>query len=172
MSELFFEGVRVPKENLLGAEGDGVIHMMRNLELERLTLGAMSVGIAERCLIFFHFFFSFFFIFFFLFLFFFPYPLPLSPPKKLGVEIMVDYAKNRKAFGQPISHFGQIQRYIGEGFALTEAAKALTYNCARSVNPDVQNRIGTDAVKVDFLFLFIFLILQSMIFISLIPFSL
>ena len=50
MTELVFDNCRVPKENLLGEEGQGVIHMMRNLELERLTLGAMSVGIAERCI--------------------------------------------------------------------------------------------------------------------------
>ncbi|MBM4391979.1 MAG: acyl-CoA dehydrogenase family protein [Deltaproteobacteria bacterium] len=50
MSELIFEDCRVPAENLLGAEGQGVTHMMRNLEIERLTLAAMSLGIADRCL--------------------------------------------------------------------------------------------------------------------------
>jgi isovaleryl-CoA dehydrogenase len=48
-AELVFEDVRVPARNLLGQEGDSMIHMMRNLELERLTLAAMSVGIARRC---------------------------------------------------------------------------------------------------------------------------
>jgi isovaleryl-CoA dehydrogenase len=48
-AELVFEDVRVPAENMLGQEGDSMIHMMRNLELERLTLAAMSVGIARRC---------------------------------------------------------------------------------------------------------------------------
>jgi isovaleryl-CoA dehydrogenase len=48
-AELVFEDVRIPIENMLGAEGDSMIHMMRNLELERLTLAAMSVGIARRC---------------------------------------------------------------------------------------------------------------------------
>jgi len=48
---------------------------------------------------------------------------------------MVDYAKTRKAFGKPIANFGQIQRYIGDGYAKMEAAKALTYNTARSVAP-------------------------------------
>ena len=67
-----------------------------------------------------------------------------------GVEIMIEYSKDRKAFGSPIHNYGQIQRYIGEGFAMTEAAKALTYNCARSVGPSIQNRIGSDAVKVCF----------------------
>lgn len=49
MGELFFENCRVPLRNRLGGEGQGVVHMMRNLEIERLTLAGMSVGIAERC---------------------------------------------------------------------------------------------------------------------------
>src|SRR5438477_3200764 len=49
MSELVFEDSRVPAENLLGQVGGGAVHMMRNLEIERVTLAAMSVGIAERC---------------------------------------------------------------------------------------------------------------------------
>ena len=50
MSELIFEDCEVPTENLLGSEGQGLTHMMRNLEIERLTLAAMSTGIAERCI--------------------------------------------------------------------------------------------------------------------------
>jgi len=46
---LIFEDVEVPKENLLGEEGRAVVHMMRNLEIERVTLSAQAVGIAERC---------------------------------------------------------------------------------------------------------------------------
>lgn len=49
IAQLFFENCVVPKSNLLGKEGQGVTHMMRNLEIERLALAAMSVGIAERC---------------------------------------------------------------------------------------------------------------------------
>jgi alkylation response protein AidB-like acyl-CoA dehydrogenase len=44
-SELFFENVRVPKENLLGEEGRGFIHLMEELPQERLSIaiGSMSV---------------------------------------------------------------------------------------------------------------------------------
>lgn len=49
-AELVFEDVRVPVTSRLGQEGEGARHMMRNLEVERLTLAAMSVGIAQRCL--------------------------------------------------------------------------------------------------------------------------
>ncbi len=113
MSELIFEDCRIPKENLLGAEGEGVTHMMRNLEVERLALAAMSVGIADRC-----------------------------------VDIMVDYSVERTAFGKPIGAFGQIQRYVADGYAMTEAAKCLVYNVAREVGPDIRNRVGSDAAKL------------------------
>jgi isovaleryl-CoA dehydrogenase len=48
-AELVFDGVRVPVSARLGEEGQGTLQMMRNLEVERLTLAAMSVGIAQRC---------------------------------------------------------------------------------------------------------------------------
>lgn len=47
-AELVFEDVAVPQANLVGKEGDAVLHMMRNLELERVALAAMSLGIARR----------------------------------------------------------------------------------------------------------------------------
>jgi isovaleryl-CoA dehydrogenase len=87
--------------------------MMRNLEIERLTLAAMSLGIADRCL-----------------------------------DIMVRHGQERVAFGQPINRFGQIQRFIGEAYAETEAARALIYNVARSVGHDKKNRLGSDAAKL------------------------
>jgi isovaleryl-CoA dehydrogenase len=47
-SELIFDAVRVPVSNRLGEEGEGALAMMRNLEIERLTLAAISLGIAQR----------------------------------------------------------------------------------------------------------------------------
>ncbi|MCA9508680.1 MAG: acyl-CoA dehydrogenase family protein [Myxococcales bacterium] len=49
-AELVFEDCVVPAEQLVGQEGDSLVHLMRNLEVERLTLAAMSLGIARRCL--------------------------------------------------------------------------------------------------------------------------
>ncbi len=49
-AELVFSGVRVPDANRVGELGEGTVQMMRNLEVERLSLAAMSVGIAQRCL--------------------------------------------------------------------------------------------------------------------------
>jgi isovaleryl-CoA dehydrogenase len=113
MSELIFEDCRLPVANRLGEEGGGVTHMMRNLEIERLTLAAMSVGIADRC-----------------------------------VQIMVRHGQERQSFGKPINRYGQIQRYIAEGYAMTEAAKCLVYNVAREVSPEANARIGSDAAKL------------------------
>jgi len=48
-AELVFEDCAVPVANRLGEEGESTIHMMRNLEIERVTIGAMSTGIAARC---------------------------------------------------------------------------------------------------------------------------
>ncbi len=47
-AELVFEDCKVPAENLVGSEGAATICMMRNLEIERVTLAAMSLGIARR----------------------------------------------------------------------------------------------------------------------------
>lgn len=47
---LSFDNLEVPEENLLREENGALTCMMRNLEIERVTLAAMSIGIAQRCL--------------------------------------------------------------------------------------------------------------------------
>ena len=49
-AELVFDQCAIPVENLVGAEGESFSHMMKNLEVERLTLAAISLGIARRAL--------------------------------------------------------------------------------------------------------------------------
>jgi isovaleryl-CoA dehydrogenase len=49
-AELVFEDCHIPKSHLIGKEGDSLLHMMKNLEIERVALAAMSLGIAKRCL--------------------------------------------------------------------------------------------------------------------------
>ena len=46
--ESVMEDVHVPKENLVGEENGATVCMMRNLEIERVVLGAMATGIARR----------------------------------------------------------------------------------------------------------------------------
>ena len=64
------------------------------------------------------------------------------------MEIMTRYATERTSFNKPLADHGQIQRYIGESYAKTEAARALVYVVARTTRHDVQNRLGTDAAKL------------------------
>jgi len=113
-AELVFDDVPVPITNRMGAEGEGTLHMMRNLEIERLALAAMSLGIAQRSL-----------------------------------QVMVDYANERKAFGQPIREFGQIQRYVAEGFAEWRAARTFVYDVARRIDlAGSGQRLDADATKL------------------------
>ncbi len=47
-AELVFENCEIPVDRLVGGLGDSLHHMMRNLEIERVGLAAMSLGIARR----------------------------------------------------------------------------------------------------------------------------
>jgi citronellyl-CoA dehydrogenase len=49
-AQIFFEGVRVPKRNRIGEEGKGFIACMRILDLNRPTVGAAAVGLAQGAL--------------------------------------------------------------------------------------------------------------------------
>jgi len=46
-SELYFDDVRVPKENILGKPGDGFHQMLKTLDGGRLSIGAMGLGGAQ-----------------------------------------------------------------------------------------------------------------------------
>ncbi len=113
-AQLIFEDVRIPAANLLGEEGGALVHMMRNLEIERVTLGAMSNGISLECF-----------------------------------ETMTRYAVNdRKAFGKYLADFGQIQRFLGEAYAKTQAARTLVYKAAFETSPDKRNSLDAAAAKL------------------------
>ncbi len=47
-SEIFFDDVEVPRDNLLGKENEGFIAMMKELPQERLSLAVAAVASAER----------------------------------------------------------------------------------------------------------------------------
>jgi isovaleryl-CoA dehydrogenase len=48
--ELWFSDVRIPAENRVGEEGGSVKAMMRNLDIERITIAGISLGIARNCI--------------------------------------------------------------------------------------------------------------------------
>jgi alkylation response protein AidB-like acyl-CoA dehydrogenase len=49
-TELFFDDVRVPEQNLLGKRGEGFKQFLMVLDGGRIAIGAMGVGIAQACL--------------------------------------------------------------------------------------------------------------------------
>jgi acyl-CoA dehydrogenase len=50
VNDLYFTGVTVPREAVVGTIGEGWKHLMRGLSVERLIIAAMSLGAAERAL--------------------------------------------------------------------------------------------------------------------------
>jgi isovaleryl-CoA dehydrogenase len=48
--ELIFDQVEIPFENLVGEENQSTYHMMSNLDIERITIAGISLGIARACL--------------------------------------------------------------------------------------------------------------------------
>jgi len=111
---LHFDDVVIPAENLVGEENGAAICMMRNLEVERLVLGAMATGIARRC-----------------------------------IDVSGKYALERKAFGSPLSHFGQIQAHVSTSYAKYQAGRAYLYKVANAMDLEASGqRLDTDGVKL------------------------
>jgi len=113
-AEICFDDCLIPLHNRVGEQGDSLVHMMRNLEIERVGLAAMSLGIARRSL-----------------------------------DIMLNYAKERQAFGKKLSAFGQIQAHIADSYAEYQAARAYVYNTALQLNlTKPGSRLDSDGVKL------------------------
>ncbi len=93
---LTFTDCRVPEENLLGPRGAGFKQFLHILDIGRIGVAAMGVGLAQGAL-----------------------------------DEALAYAKERRAFGQPISKFQAIQAKIADISAELEAARLLTYRAAR-----------------------------------------
>ncbi len=95
-SPLFFDDMRVPAAMRLGEEGDGFKICMRCLDMNRPTIGAVAVGLAQGAL-----------------------------------DLAVDYAKNREAFGKTIADFQGMQFMLADMAMQVEAARCLVYEVAR-----------------------------------------
>src|SRR6202008_4522869 len=93
---LTFEDCHVPEENLLGPRGAGFRQFLTILDIGRIGVAAMGVGLA---------------------------------PGALAQALA--YAKERGAFGQPISKFQAIQAKLADMATEIEAARLLTYKAAR-----------------------------------------
>jgi short-chain 2-methylacyl-CoA dehydrogenase len=93
---LTFTECRVPAENLLGARGAGFRQFLHVLDIGRIGVAAMGVGLAQGAL-----------------------------------DQALAYAKERRAFGQPIAKFQAIQLKLADMATEIEAARLLTYKAAR-----------------------------------------
>ncbi|HXV92513.1 MAG TPA: acyl-CoA dehydrogenase family protein, partial [Pseudonocardia sp.] len=49
-AELFYDGVRVPAANLVGAEGTGFLQIVQQFQSERLSMAVQAYATAQRCL--------------------------------------------------------------------------------------------------------------------------
>jgi len=93
---LTFEDCRVPEENLLGPPGQGFRQFLHVLDIGRIGVAAMGVGLAQGAL-----------------------------------DEALAYARERRAFGQPISKFQAIQAKLADMSTEIEAARLLVYKAAR-----------------------------------------
>jgi short/branched chain acyl-CoA dehydrogenase len=92
---LTFTDCRVPADNLLGHRGHGLSQFLQVLDIGRIGVAAMGVGLAQGAL-----------------------------------DEALAYAKERHAFGKPISKFQTIQAKLADLVTEIEAARLLTYKSA------------------------------------------
>jgi short-chain 2-methylacyl-CoA dehydrogenase len=92
---LTFTDCQVPEENLLGPRGAGFKQFLHVLDIGRIGVSAMGIGLAQGAL-----------------------------------DEALAYAKERRAFGQPISKFQAIQAKLADISARLEAVRLLTYKAA------------------------------------------
>jgi short/branched chain acyl-CoA dehydrogenase len=93
---LSFSDCRVPEANLLGPRGAGFKQFLHILDIGRIGVAAMGVGLAQGAL-----------------------------------DEALSYAKQRKAFGKPISKFQAIQGKLADMSTEIAAARLLVYKAAR-----------------------------------------
>ena len=90
-----YDNVRVPLGNLVGVEGRGLQQTLATLDAGRISIGAISVGLAQAAL-----------------------------------EAAVDYARERRAFGQSISEFQAIQFKLSNMALEIELARTMLHKTA------------------------------------------
>ncbi|MBL8103065.1 MAG: acyl-CoA dehydrogenase family protein [Anaerolineales bacterium] len=90
-----YDNVRVPLGNLVGAEGRGLQQTLSTLDAGRISIGAISVGLAQA-----------------------------------AMDAAVNYARERKAFGQAIAEFQAIQFKLSNMAMEIELARTMIYKTA------------------------------------------
>eukprot|EP01006_Ploeotia_vitrea_P055375 TRINITY_DN67991_c4_g1_i1.p1 TRINITY_DN67991_c4_g1~~TRINITY_DN67991_c4_g1_i1.p1 ORF type:complete len:401 (-),score=36.11 TRINITY_DN67991_c4_g1_i1:479-1681(-) len=65
------------------------------------------------------------------------------------IDVMVEYASQRTAFGRKLASFGQIQRYIANSYAQLQAGRSYLYNTTNAMLlTEAGQRIDSDGVKL------------------------
>lgn len=88
----FFDNVRIPAKNRIGAEGEGFTTVMQGFDFLRVLLSLEVLGMASTAL-----------------------------------DMAMDYAKQRTAFGRPIAKFEGVSFKIAEAATYLDAARMLCY---------------------------------------------
>jgi alkylation response protein AidB-like acyl-CoA dehydrogenase len=92
---LTFADCRVPEDNLVGGRGAGLRQFFHVLDIGRIGVAAMGVGLAQGAL-----------------------------------DQALEYSKERRAFGRPISRFQTIQAKLADLSTEIEACRLLVYKAA------------------------------------------
>ena len=92
---LYFEDCRVPDANILGVRGRGFAQSLSALDVGRVAISAMAVGLAEACL-----------------------------------QLSLAHAKQRQAFGGPLSKLQAIQFKLADMAVAVDLARLATYRAA------------------------------------------
>lgn len=93
--EIVLDNVCIPEDHLLGKRGEGFKQFLKTLDGGRISIGALSVGIAQA-----------------------------------SVDAALEYAKERRQFGQPISKFQAIQFKLADMATAVELARLAVYRAA------------------------------------------
>jgi alkylation response protein AidB-like acyl-CoA dehydrogenase len=112
-AELVFEDCAIPAENLVGKEGDGFIDAMQVLDGGRISIAALSLGMAQG-----------------------------------AYEAALNYSKQRKQFGKPISDFQAIQWKLADMATEIDAARLLTMRAASMKDAGMKTTLESSMAKL------------------------
>jgi alkylation response protein AidB-like acyl-CoA dehydrogenase len=112
-AELIFEDCVLPAEALLGTEGEGFLDAMRVLDGGRISIAALSLGMAQG-----------------------------------AYEAALNYSRQRKQFGRPISDFQAIQWKLADMATEIDAARLLTMRAASMKDASLKTTLESSMAKL------------------------